>query len=590
VNIQSGSNNRIWNNTFINNNGAGSVYNPSNIQAYDAGTNNRWNSSGTLHGYGNWWSDLTAPDMNLDGIVDWSYNLTGSAGAKDYCPLTIILTDTWAPTTSSGLTGTVGNNSWYTSGVTVTLTAYDPGSGVNFTNYQINSGGWLNYTGAFLLSGQGSYTIEFYSVDNASNVEATHSISFDIDTVAPTTAHGSVDYTITLTPTDATSGVDYTMYRINGGSWLTYAGTFSAGSSGMIAIDCYSVDNAGNTEISSTFSVTNDKTAPATTARLAGTAKLNGWYVSNVTVTLLATDNVGGCGVEVTNYQIDGGGWQTYTLPFIIATDGAHIIKFNSTDLAGNIESNKNITFKTDKTKSTLTINQTTGFEVTVNYTVISWMGSDATSGMQRFEISINGGSFSSVYLDMSHNFSGLTDGVYNITVKAVDKAGNTVEQTIQFTVDTGGAGTGTSGDLILYIAIIVIIIVAIIAAIAIPSIFGMRRKTKAEPPKGKPADSSKIDVSKWYEAGKKKKVKPSPPKPADNTKINVSGSDDVKPNKTEPPQQKPADNSKFGVSESDEAGKKKKIEPSSPKPADNTKIDVSGSDETGQKKPPKSP
>ena len=612
VNIQSGSNNRIWNNTLINNNGAGSVYNPSNIQAYDAGTNNRWNSSGTLHGYGNWWSDLTAPDMNLDGIVDWSYNLTGSAGAKDYCPRTIILNDTWAPTTSSGLTGTVGNNSWYKSDVTVTLIAYDPGSGVNYTNYQINSGGWLNYTGALLVSGQGSYTIEFYSVDNASNVEATNSISFDIDTVAPTTAHGSVDYTITLTPTDATSDVDYTMYRINGGSWLTYAGTFSAGSSGMIVIDYYSVDNAGNTEMLSTFSVTNDKTAPATTARLAGTAKLNGWYVSNVTVTLLATDNVGGCGVEVTNYKIDGGGWQTYTLPFIIATEGAHIVEFNSTDLAGNIESNKNITFKTDKTKPTLTINQTTGFEVTANYTIISWLGSDATSGMQRFEISINGGPFSSVYLEMSHNFSGLTDGIYNVTVKAVDKAGNTVEQTIQFTVDTGAGG---GGGIDLFNLILVVLIIGVIAGIAIPAIFGMRRKAKTEPPKGQPADNSKIDVGKWYETGKKKKAEPSPPKPGDNTKINVSGSDDVKPKKTEPPQQKPADSSKFGVGESDEAGKTKKVEPSSPKPADNTKINVSGSDggpkkpdipppkpadnttvdvsgpaETRQKKPPKSP
>jgi parallel beta-helix repeat protein len=82
VNITSGSNNRIWNNTFINNNGVG-------VQAYDAGTNNRWNTSS---GFGNYWDDLTTPDLNFDGIVDWSYNLTGAAGAKDWYPLT---TPTW---------------------------------------------------------------------------------------------------------------------------------------------------------------------------------------------------------------------------------------------------------------------------------------------------------------------------------------------------------------------------------------------------------------------------------------------------------------------------------------------------------------
>jgi hypothetical protein len=38
-------------------------------------------------GYGNYWSDWIGPDDNGDGIVDISYNLTGSAGAKDYYPL-----------------------------------------------------------------------------------------------------------------------------------------------------------------------------------------------------------------------------------------------------------------------------------------------------------------------------------------------------------------------------------------------------------------------------------------------------------------------------------------------------------------------
>jgi parallel beta-helix repeat protein len=88
----SGTNNRFWDNTFIGNNGAGSVRNPSYLQAYDAGTNNRWNTSGTPHGYGNYWGDLTTPDANFDGIVDYSYNLTGSAGAKDFYPLTWLYT------------------------------------------------------------------------------------------------------------------------------------------------------------------------------------------------------------------------------------------------------------------------------------------------------------------------------------------------------------------------------------------------------------------------------------------------------------------------------------------------------------------
>jgi len=87
--LQPGFNNCIWNNTFIGNNGAGSIRDPAHLQAYDDGTNNWWNTSGSPHGYGNYWSDLTTPDTTpANGIVDSPYAIDGSAGAKDYYPLT----------------------------------------------------------------------------------------------------------------------------------------------------------------------------------------------------------------------------------------------------------------------------------------------------------------------------------------------------------------------------------------------------------------------------------------------------------------------------------------------------------------------
>ena len=76
ISVSSSNDNRIWNNTFMNN----------WIQASDTGTNNRWNST---DGYGNYWSDWTTPDVDPPfGIVDLPYNISGSAGAKDYYPLT----------------------------------------------------------------------------------------------------------------------------------------------------------------------------------------------------------------------------------------------------------------------------------------------------------------------------------------------------------------------------------------------------------------------------------------------------------------------------------------------------------------------
>ena len=90
------SSNIVFNNTFIGNNGAGSTYNSSHVQACDDGTNNWWNST---DGYGNYWSDWTSPDVDMNGIVDVPYVLDGGSGAKDYYPLTTTPTQ---PIQSSG--------------------------------------------------------------------------------------------------------------------------------------------------------------------------------------------------------------------------------------------------------------------------------------------------------------------------------------------------------------------------------------------------------------------------------------------------------------------------------------------------------
>ena len=85
VAVISGTYNQIYNNRFFFNNGTAGSYNPSaGVQARDDGSENVWNTSDK----GNFWSDLTGPDGNGDGIVDSpDYEIEGTAGAKDYFPL-----------------------------------------------------------------------------------------------------------------------------------------------------------------------------------------------------------------------------------------------------------------------------------------------------------------------------------------------------------------------------------------------------------------------------------------------------------------------------------------------------------------------
>lgn len=78
--------NVIWNNSFSMNNGAGSTYDPSHVQAFEIGFANMWNDTA---GYGNCWSDWLTPDL-LPPFerVDVPYEVDGPTDSKDYHPLT----------------------------------------------------------------------------------------------------------------------------------------------------------------------------------------------------------------------------------------------------------------------------------------------------------------------------------------------------------------------------------------------------------------------------------------------------------------------------------------------------------------------
>ena len=82
--------------------------------------------------------------------------------------------DTTAPTTSAALTGTIGRDCWYTTSVTVTLSATDgtDGSGVAKTEYSLDSATWLPYSAPFVLDKNGAQYIYFRSIDLTGNIEA----------------------------------------------------------------------------------------------------------------------------------------------------------------------------------------------------------------------------------------------------------------------------------------------------------------------------------------------------------------------------------------------------------------------------------
>jgi len=62
-------------------------------------------------------------------------------------------------------------------------------------------------------------------------------------------------------------------------------------------------------------------------------------------VTLEADDGARGHGIEETQYQLDGGAWQTYAAPFVVTGNGRHTVRFRSVDGTGNVERIKGANF-----------------------------------------------------------------------------------------------------------------------------------------------------------------------------------------------------------------------------------------------------
>nr|MBP7693175.1 hypothetical protein [Anaerolineales bacterium] len=111
----------------------------------------------------------------------------------------------------------------------------------------------------------------------------------------------------------------------------------------------YSVEDiAGNTSASQSASFRVDTAAPVVTTTLAGRAGANGWYVSPVTVTVLADDATSG----VAGLTLDG---NPYSTPAIFFAEGATTFNYAATDIAGNQAPAGARTFRVDTQPPTTT-------------------------------------------------------------------------------------------------------------------------------------------------------------------------------------------------------------------------------------------
>ena len=194
-----------------------------------------------------------------------------------------------------------------------------------------------------------------------------------------------------------------------------------------------------NADLAINFSEPPDQTAPITTISLSGTLGEGGWYISDVEVTLTATDNPGGSGVAETKYSLDAGEtWQTYISPFTVTAEGTTLVLARSWDNAANDEGPPELeSVKIDRIPATtvITLEGTPGdFDWYLSNVIVYFAATDnpGGSGPDRIEYSLDGGDTWQPY---TSSFVIGSEGTGEVLAKSWDNAGNVEQPPVSKTI-----------------------------------------------------------------------------------------------------------------------------------------------------------
>ena len=260
--------------------------------------------------------------------------------------------------------------------VTLKITGSDAESGLNAKPYSWDGKTWTDVA-TKAVSTNGVYT--GYIRDAVGNISSTTISVANIDKVAPTISGYSysteapcnTSVVVTVNATDTGLGLADSAYSFNGGAYGTSNKlTVTANGTYTVAVK----DKAGNITNGS-FKVSNlDFEAPVISSVVPSTtAETN----KDVTLTINATDNVGGLGLADKAYRLQGyGDWQTSNV-VTVTCNGTYTVEVK--DKAGNIVSKSIEITNIDKEPPTashvLNITSPTNTDVVATLTILDNKG-----------------------------------------------------------------------------------------------------------------------------------------------------------------------------------------------------------------------
>ncbi|WP_455392910.1 C1 family peptidase [[Eubacterium] cellulosolvens] len=324
----------------------------------------------------------------------------------------------------------------------ITFGTTDSTSGIDHYEVRIDTGGFSTQGSPYTIPvlDNGTHNITVRAFDYANNYRDA-SVKVYIDIIKPLpftpTANPSgwspvTQPVITFSTTDTTSGIDHYSVKIDTGTFTTQISpyTLPPQSNGIHDVTVRAFDLAGN-YAEGTVKVYVDTTLPDP---FTPEADPSGWTAeTRPVITFYTSDSTSG--IDHYELKIDDDPFETqaspYTLPSL--SDGTHTITVRAYNKAGKfIDGSVKVYIDTQKPNPIIPL--ATPNNWTNMQPVISFNTTDATSGIEVYQIRIDSGAFTN--RTSPYTLPTLEEGQHTVTVRALDRAGNYVDGIVNVYID----------------------------------------------------------------------------------------------------------------------------------------------------------
>ena len=404
-----------------------------------------------------WYNAITGGSGICLGTEEWTatvdlteganlitVNLTDSAGIVKGASISVVLDSTPPSLTINS----PSEGAYVGSDVTVSWTGSDSGTGVAYYFVSIEGLFFISTTNdSYTINGlaDGTYTVLVSAYDQLDNYRD-EVVTFTVDVDSPGVsiiypAEGLINTTgsiiLTWSGSDAGSGVDRYEVSWEGGSPVTLlpsmsSYTFTGLSDGSHLLTVTVYDKVGRSSTDS-VAVMVDTQAPSLTI----TSPVQDGFVNSADVTVTWSGSDAGTGIAYYIVSIEGLGFINTTgtsHTFNDLADGTYTVLVSAYDHLGNYL-DVTVTFTMDTVVPTLAIDSPTdGQMFNVSSVSITWSTTDDNPGTVQVRFDGEGWA-----LATGEEFirTALTEGHHIAYVKVTDAAGNYLERSVNFTVDT---------------------------------------------------------------------------------------------------------------------------------------------------------